>query len=549
MVTNRYMRLQESVIESFNIDAPVEIEKWALLFDKQNKKILLQSRINILDDIEISSLKLLLDCLDKDGEKIIDVKPFIEFIRDINLLGGKSFGEKTPIVLDPRVRKVKVAIGEVTYTNGMSWIPSTASVTPPLQKNISSIEPELLEQLNRDIQSLSSKEKERVIKIPQCLDEYWLCACGRPNGNNSETCCRCGKEKSWIFANVSEEGIRKNLEDYRERVRLLEEEKARKVEEERIQKLEEKRFRSLRAKKICRTVSLISTGIGICVILYFFVLSPYIKYSHAEKIISTKDYGNAISLFTELGSYKDSPQKVLESKYQLATQYLSEGKYTEGITAFEELGSYKDSPQKVLESKYQLASQYHREERYVEGIALFEELGDYKASIQLLKETKYLAAIKYFEIGQFSEGFVLLEEIPNYKDSNELLIFYQAAVKYMDGEFDQSKLLFEKISSFYEEANSYIQKIDVLNKVHGTWEQIDNDLIRYVFYEWKYAAVIMGHTFEYELPKDRVSVDGISIRLGGIFSLRYDAKSNTIYISSNGENSVLKKISDSTPYD
>ena len=109
---------------------------------------------------------------------------------------------------------------KVTYKDGHVWHYSGGQFTPPKQKPINSLQPDLFEQLNRDIQSISPKERERIVFVPQQLDNYWLCTCGRPNNNDAGECCRCGIEKNWVFENINEEHIQKNLDSYKEKVRL-----------------------------------------------------------------------------------------------------------------------------------------------------------------------------------------------------------------------------------------------------------------------------------------------------------------------------------------
>ena len=71
MSNSNYLRLQELVIGTFNLDAPVEIEKGALLLESTTKMVLLQLRLNVIENInEISSTSLNIYGFTDAGEPI-----------------------------------------------------------------------------------------------------------------------------------------------------------------------------------------------------------------------------------------------------------------------------------------------------------------------------------------------------------------------------------------------------------------------------------------------------------------------------------------------
>lgn len=291
MTNSRYVRLRELAFDSFVLDCPVEIEKGALLLDTQNKGVLLQLRLNILEAkcSEISSVTIKIECFDDANVEIPEIKPFDYIFRDINLLSSKHFGDKTPISLNPNVRKVNVGLNKVTFVDGHKWEYPDEELIRPKQQPITSLRSDLLDHLKREINILPQNSRERFIYLPRQLEKYWLCTCGRPNKNDAMECCRCGKPKKWVFENMKEENIQKNLDIYKEKVRLeqervriekeqvriLDKEKARQKEEERVQQVEE---RQIRTKKWILLLLLIMT-IGVYIVLFFvLVILPKIKF-------------------------------------------------------------------------------------------------------------------------------------------------------------------------------------------------------------------------------------------------------------------------------
>lgn len=145
MSNSKYIRLQELVIDTFNLDAPVEIEKGALLLESTSKTVLLQIRLNVLDNVdEISSTSLKIYGYTDAGEEVEGFSPFIHTYTDVFLQDKKTFGDRTPIILDPIIRRVTVELDKVVYRNGEIWHNPEGYFTPPSQEPVSSIKGELL---------------------------------------------------------------------------------------------------------------------------------------------------------------------------------------------------------------------------------------------------------------------------------------------------------------------------------------------------------------------------------------------------------------------
>ena len=120
---DKYYKLQDIVIDTFDLDAPIEIEEGVLLLDKTSKNVFLKLKLNVLDvDISrVSSVSLRIDCLDDAMEIITEISPYIFTYRDIFLIDSKTFGEDNPILLDDRVRRINVGISKVVFTDTSTW--------------------------------------------------------------------------------------------------------------------------------------------------------------------------------------------------------------------------------------------------------------------------------------------------------------------------------------------------------------------------------------------------------------------------------------------
>lgn len=490
MSTSNYIRLQELVIDKFNLDAPVEIEKGALLLESTSKTVLLQLRLNALDNInEISSTSLNIYGFTDSGEPVEGFSPCIYTFSDVYLQGKKTFGDRTPIILAPRIRKVKVEIDKVVFRRGNVWRNPEEYFTPPTQKHMSSIKAGLLPQFERETWRLSETEKHNFKYIPQQFDEYWLCTCGRPNRKEYEICSRCGLHREKIFQVTDEGYLQSNLQKFNEQARI--------AEENRLKAEAESKALAAKRKRQLTVVLMALFAIGSLLSLFFYVIQPAIKYNQAKALLSIKDFDgaisaftlledyrdssemvkestyqkavdflankkfdNSISIFSSLGEYKDSADLIKESNYQKAVSLLNAGEFDNSISSFTNLGDYKDSSDKVLESKYQKASWLLSEQNYDEAISVFTEVKEYLDSKELINEAKYQKGVELFEKGDYSKAYDTLKPISDYEDSNSFVqesLYILGNQDFAAKSFEQAKEKFFQLQDYKDSRNLFTE--------------------------------------------------------------------------------------------
>lgn len=188
---------------------------------------------------------------------------------------------------------------------------------------------------------------------------------------------------------------------------------------------------------------LASLGIVLAVLGVVFYVAPETDYKKACGLMESKEYNSAIAIFTDLGDYKDSPEKIeqinnmiKQAAYDEAVKLVDAGEYESAITAFEALGDFSDSKQKVEEVKtlikdkaYDHAVQLMNDESYDEAIAAFEALDGYKDSNDkiteinaIVTEKKYVAAGEALAKGDYATALELYYAVTPYKDSREKLV-------------------------------------------------------------------------------------------------------------------------------
>ena len=98
-------------------------------------------------------------------------------------------------------------------------------------------------------------------------------------------------------------------------------------------------------------------------------------YKKAVELQETGYFEEAIELFTELGDYKDSSERILETYYTKGESLALSGEYGQAIFAFQSAENYKDAPVQIQNNQNNL---------YDRGVALV-ALGNYSEAIQLLE--------------------------------------------------------------------------------------------------------------------------------------------------------------------
>lgn len=127
-----------------------------------------------------------------------------------------------------------------------------------------------------------------------------------------------------------------------EAARLAEEKR---LEGERI--AEEKRIADAKAAKKRKTIIAITTPIVCACIAFIIVLNTVIipngKYEDALALMDATKYSEAITAFEELEGYKDSTEKINESRYLLAKAHIESKNYDSAIEQLLIVPNYKDS--------------------------------------------------------------------------------------------------------------------------------------------------------------------------------------------------------------
>lgn len=401
----------------------------------------------------------------------------VEVVRDYLYLvtGAKRddvFGEENHIeITNPSAKIISVALRRVAFDDETVWDGSGSLLfecIPPRRTIERELEdPETVEQFRRDFAKDIAKNKEAVAKfVPMEYKNLWFCSCGEINWSYEEECHQCGAmylpqrihidNRVEIATNLS--AHKKNLADQAEQARLEAERKAAeaaaaKAEAER-KAAEEKALAELKArrKKRARQIALaITIPAVIALIIYLFVLNTYIlpqqKYDSAKALLTEARFDEAVTAFSAMGNYSDSPEQIVEAKFQKAEQLLKDKNYQEAITQFEAVQKDRDVKERIQECKYQRAGEIFAEKNYGEALTLYKEIDGYQDAadkISLCNLNLAKEALKKGDLPASTEYFKLLSGT----ESTELQTLYceKGTALYEKGKTKQAMAYFALVS-------------------------------------------------------------------------------------------------------
>ncbi|MCI8331453.1 MAG: hypothetical protein HFE78_01300 [Clostridiales bacterium] len=279
-----------------------------------------------------------------------------------------------------------------------------------------------------------------------------------------------------------------------------------------------------RQKRIALLKKIIPIAAGvilltIVLLVYLFTIRPANQYNKAKDRFEAQNYKAALSIFEDLGDYKESEQyavylrgilamqdenydeavrlfdslngfldsseksetakqqtssAILEKDYTKAAAYLAKGDYAEAEKAFLALGDYKDSKEKAAEAKtkaldavYAEAVRAQQANNFTKAKELFESLGDYKDAKQRLADIedtkqenelseKYKKAQHSFTWGHYEEAYKAFTELGSYSDSEKHAAYCAAMVQQEKGEYENAATAFEKLGSFLNSADQVL---------------------------------------------------------------------------------------------
>ena len=220
------------------------------------------------------------------------------------------------------------------------------------------------------------------------------------------------------------------------------------------------RAKQKKKKRLKRSVIAIAAAAVICAAGYFlsvYFIIPTVKYNNAQRLLEAREYDSAVTVFTSLGDFKDSKDKIKEATYEKACAFFAEGKYDDAVKLLAKLGSYNNADQKIHEVKYAKATELMGNEAFGDAYELFRSIGQYQDSKEKSGYCGYHYAQKLLEEQDYETAITVLKETLSFEGSAELLdrAYMDAAQKCFDDKNYTGAYTYYKQFSGYDQASDF----------------------------------------------------------------------------------------------
>ena len=330
-MSERYSRLYSLPENLYTEGAPVVITAGALLKDNQTGNVLVQLKLQNIDNRVIKAATVRIHPLNTSG-KPMNREVLFQY-SDLSTARGAHFGTKTAIPMtDVTVQRFSVSVTEIAFADNSKWVGGNSlwePLAPP--PSLSEIgEPELVKQFEIEYgksQNLFYEEKD-----------IWFCTCGAINHVSNANCYACQHIQAELRS-IDLGKLRQKME-----LRITEE----KAAERKVRKL----------------------AISIATIFSFFVIACFVVsavqsnirkkakkeelYNQAIACMARASYGEAAPLFTELGDYKDSIEQLekISARYGEARNRIDSGDYDGAIAILVRMDAFLDSQSLLKDAEY-----------------------------------------------------------------------------------------------------------------------------------------------------------------------------------------------------
>lgn len=171
--------------------------------------------------------------------------------------------------------------------------------------------------------------------------------------------------------------------------------------------------------KIVIAVSASAVAIGGLTAASILCFIPMYKYNEAEKSLSNKEYQTAIYQFTDLGSYSDSQQRIVDVYECIAYDMLETKTYEEVNERFNSDIVYSYYSYVVDSAVYKKATDAFANCDYEKSRFFYSMIPDYQNSSEMISESFYLEGLSYMESGDYDTAIESFSNLSEYKDVDE----------------------------------------------------------------------------------------------------------------------------------
>ena len=117
--------------------------------------------------------------------------------------------------------------------------------------------------------------------------------------------------------------------------------------------------------------------IAVAAISVYLLTADSRSYANAKKLEESGAYAEAISVYTQIGDYQDSSDRIKACQYGIAEGLLAEGKYEEAYDAYSAVCDYQNSSEQMTACKYGMAGNLMAAGKYSDAYDMYTSIADY----------------------------------------------------------------------------------------------------------------------------------------------------------------------------
>ena len=201
------------------------------------------------------------------------------------------------------------------------------------------------------------------------------------------------------------------------------------------------------------------------VIIFILLVVPLIKYNQALTCMNSGNYDKAAAMFSELGNYSDSKDKIIETRYQKAKSFFDGGQYDEAKALYAGIGGYSDASKMVYECDYRKAGSLLNGGQFDAAKTIFSQIAQYSDSAVKMQECDYRKATNLLNNAKYDEAKAIFTQIAQYADCAAQIqeCDYRKASAILNdsaaADYTKAAELFESLKSYKDSADLFGQSV------------------------------------------------------------------------------------------
>lgn len=183
-------------------------------------------------------------------------------------------------------------------------------------------------------------------------------------------------------------------------------------------------------------------------------------YEYAASLMDQRDYGQAAEYFRKAAEsqYEDAAEKAQECYYHYAESLLDQGQFEAAMDAFAQADTYSDAKDRIKECYYDQGVDYMQNGDYESAVTCFTNAEGYQDADDMIKQCYYSQAEAYAAEGEYLDAYdyFILSEYSDYESRADECIYHYAVSCYDNADYETALEYFEQVDAAYKDCSKDI---------------------------------------------------------------------------------------------